>query len=137
MSNFQFTRPDSFPPVVKWLIIVNAAVFLAQNTIGSQFALTERFALWPIGSPYFQPYQIFTHMFTHGSIGHIFFNMFALWMFGKILENVWGPKRFLNFYIISGIGAAVVHLTVQYFMGGFSPAVGASGAIMGVLVAFC
>jgi membrane associated rhomboid family serine protease len=136
MSNFSFTRPDNFPPVVKWLIIVNVAVFLAQNTFGSQFALTERFALWPIGSPYFQPYQIFTHMFTHGSIGHIFFNMFALWMFGKILENVWGPKRFLNFYLLSGIGAAVVHLTVQYFMGGFSPAVGASGAIMGVLVAF-
>jgi len=136
MSNFRFTRTDNFHLVVKWLIIVNVAVFLAQNTIGSQFALTERFALWPIGSPYFQPYQIFTHMFTHGSIGHIFFNMFALWMFGKILENFWGPKRFLNFYIISGIGAAVVHLTVQYFMGGFSPAVGASGAIMGVLVAF-
>jgi membrane associated rhomboid family serine protease len=136
MSNFKFTRPDNFPPVVKWLIIVNVAVFLAQNTIGSQFDLTERIALWPIGSPYFQPYQIFTHMFTHGSFGHIFFNMFALWMFGKILESVWGPKRFLNFYIISGIGAAVVHLTVQYFMGGFSPAVGASGAIMGVLVAF-
>ncbi|HET7897131.1 MAG TPA: rhomboid family intramembrane serine protease, partial [Flavisolibacter sp.] len=54
----------------------------------------------------------------------------------KILENMWGPKRFLNFYLISGIGAAVVHLGVQYFMGGFAPAVGASGAIMGVLVAF-
>ena len=136
MSNFRFTRPDNFPPVVKWLIIVNVLVFLAQNTFGSQFALTERFALWPIGSPYFQPYQIFTHMFTHGSMGHIFFNMFALWMFGKILENMWGAKRFLNFYLISGIGAAVVHLGVQYFMGGFAPAVGASGAIMGVLVAF-
>ncbi|HET7896325.1 MAG TPA: rhomboid family intramembrane serine protease [Flavisolibacter sp.] len=136
MSNFRFTRPDNFPPVVKWLIIVNVLVFLAQNTFGSQFALTERFALWPIGSPYFQPYQIFTHMFTHGSMGHIFFNMFALWMFGKILENMWGPKRFLNFYLISGIGAAVVHLSVQYFMGGEAPAVGASGAIMGVLVAF-
>ena len=136
MSDFKFTRPDNFPPVVKWLIIVNVAVFIAQNTIGSQYALTEHFALWPIGSPYFEPYQLFTHMFTHGSLGHIFFNMFALWMFGKILENVWGPKRFLNFYLLSGIGAAVVHLAVQYFMGGYSPAVGASGAIMGVLVAF-
>jgi membrane associated rhomboid family serine protease len=75
-------------------------------------------------------------MFTHGSIGHIFFNLFALWMFGKILENVWGAKRFLIFYLVSGIGAAVAHLTVQYFMGGIAPAVGASGAVMGILVAF-
>jgi membrane associated rhomboid family serine protease len=75
-------------------------------------------------------------MFSHGSIGHIFFNMFALFMFGKTLENVWGPKRFLNFYLLSGIGAAVVHLAVQYYMGGYAPAVGASGAVMGVLVAF-
>jgi membrane associated rhomboid family serine protease len=136
MSNFRFTRPDNFPPVVKWLIIVNAVVFAAQSLLDAQFGITERFALWPIGSPYFEPYQVFTHMFTHGSIGHIFFNMFALWTFGKILENVWGAKRFLNFYLISGIGAAVVHLTVQYFLGGYAPAVGASGAIMGVLVAF-
>lgn len=136
MSNFRFTRPDNFPPVVKWLLITNAAVFLLQNTIGSQYALTERFALWPVGSPYFEPYQLFTHMFTHGSFGHIFFNMFALWMFGKILENYWGAKRFLNFYLICGLGAAVFHLTVEYFTGGVYPAVGASGAIMGVLVGF-
>lgn len=136
MSDFRYTRPDNFPPVVKWLIIVNAAVFAAQSFLDSQFAITARFALWPIGSPFFEPYQIFTHMFSHGSIGHIFFNMFALWMFGKILENVWGSKRFLNFYLLCGIGAAVIHLAVQYFVGGDAPAVGASGAIMGVLVAF-
>jgi membrane associated rhomboid family serine protease len=92
--------------------------------------------MWPFNTPPFQPYQIITHMFTHGSIGHIFFNMFALWMFGKILENVWGSKRFLIFYLISGIGAAVAHLAVEYFQGGIVPAVGASGAVMGVLVAF-
>jgi membrane associated rhomboid family serine protease len=75
-------------------------------------------------------------MFTHGGFSHILFNMFSLWMFGKILETVWGGKRFLLFYLISGIGAAAAHLAVQYFMGGEGPAVGASGAIMGVLVAF-
>jgi membrane associated rhomboid family serine protease len=138
-----YFRQDNFPPVVKWLIIVNVAVFVLQKIMdppGAAFdpslGLTPKLALWPIGTPYFQPYQIITHLFTHGSIGHIFFNMFALWMFGKILENVWGSKRFLNFYLISGIGAAAVHLAVQYFTGGFSMAIGASGAIMGVLVAF-
>jgi rhomboid-like protein len=75
-------------------------------------------------------------MFTHGSIGHIFFNMFNLWMFGRILENVWGSKKFLLFYLLCGIAAAATHLTVQYFTGGVSFAVGASGAVMGVMVAF-
>jgi membrane associated rhomboid family serine protease len=136
MSYFRNYRQEAFPPVIKWLIIVNAAVFLAQNIWDRSFGLTERLALWPIGSPFFQAYQVFTHMFTHGSVPHILFNMFTLWMFGKILENIWGAKRFLNFYLLSGIGAAAVHLAVQYLMGGGAPAVGASGAIMGVMVAF-
>src|SRR5215218_6067077 len=136
MSDFRSYRPDNFPPAVKNLIIINALVFLAQTLLDKQYSLTARLALWPFGSPYFEAYQIITHMFTHGSLGHIFFNLFALWMFGKILENVWGAKRFLIFYLLSGIGAAVTHLTVQYFMGGIAPAVGASGAVMGILVAF-
>lgn len=150
MNQFQNYREDNFPPVIKFLIIINVLVFLAQKIIDPPYSpyseeqfmvylergLTPKLALWPIGSPLFRPHQLFTHMFTHGSIGHIFFNMFSLWMFGKILENLWGSKRFLNFYLISGIGAALVHLAVQYFTGGMSMAVGASGAIMGVLVAF-
>jgi membrane associated rhomboid family serine protease len=75
-------------------------------------------------------------MFTHGSTFHIFFNMFALWMFGRILENVWGPKRFLLFYLICGVGAALFHLAIEYFTGGYSAAIGASGAIMGIFAAF-
>lgn len=136
MSEFRNYRPDNFPPIVKNLMIINALVFLAQSLLDTKYALTFRLALWPVGSPVFEPYQIVTHMFTHGSLGHIFFNMFALWMFGKILENVWGPKRFLLFYLISGIGAAATHLTVEYFLGGVAPAVGASGAVMGIMVAF-
>lgn len=136
MSEFKYYRPNNFPPVVKWLIIANVLVFLLQNLLDSRFEITGHFALWPIGSPFFNAYQVITHLFTHGSVPHLLFNMFALWMFGKILENVWGGKRFFNFYLISGIGAALVHLTVQYFLGGDAPAVGASGAIMGVLVAF-
>jgi membrane associated rhomboid family serine protease len=136
MSNFQFTRPNSFPPIVKNLIIINALVWLAQNALDSSYGLTLRLALWPIASENFAPYQIATHMFTHGPLFHILFNMFALWMFGRVLENVWGPKRFFIFYIACGIGAAFVHLAVQHYMGSGSPAVGASGAVMGIFAAF-
>ncbi|MCC6185774.1 MAG: rhomboid family intramembrane serine protease [Chitinophagaceae bacterium] len=66
-------------------------------------------------SQFFKPWQLITHMFMHGDFGHLFFNMFALWMFGSIIENIWGPKRFLIFYIICGIGAAICHLTVLGF----------------------
>ena len=136
MSDFRYYRPDNFPPIVKNLMIINVLVFVAQMIFDKQYDLTMRLAMWPVDSPFFRPYQIVTHMFSHGSIGHIFFNMFSLWMFGKILENVWGGKRFLLFYLICGIGAAALHLAVEYFMGGIAPAVGASGAVMGVLVGF-
>ena len=136
MSDFRYYRPDNFPPIVKNLMIINVLVFVAQMIFDKQYDLTMRLAMWPVDSPFFRPYQIVTHMFSHGSIGHVFFNMFSLWMFGKILENVWGGKRFLLFYLICGIGAAALHLAVEYFMGGIAPAVGASGAVMGVLVAF-
>jgi rhomboid-like protein len=77
-------------------------------------------------------------MFAHspGSLFHILFNMFGLWMFGRVLENVWGSKRFLLFYFICGIGAAAAHLLIQEFTGDFSIALGASGAIMGIFAAF-
>jgi membrane associated rhomboid family serine protease len=174
MSNFRFTRPDNFPPIVKNLLIINVLVFLAQVSVGKQWDLTERISLYPIMSdqlkqivmnspglqPYygFQPYQIATHMFAHSPqmIFHIVFNMFGLWMFGRVLENVWGPKRFLLFYIICGVGAATLQLLIsswrceqllQAFManngeqiqslaGAVSPALGASGAIMGIFAAF-
>src|SRR4051812_39108149 len=130
MSNFQRYRPDSMPPVVKNLIIINVVVFVAQQ-IFRQYNLTDLLALYPIGYG-FQPYQIATHMFTHSpqEIFHILFNMLVLWMFGKVLENVWGPKRFLLFYFVCGVGAAAVHLLVQYITGDMNSAIGASGAIM-------
>ena len=132
----RYYRPDSFPPIVKNLIIINVLIFIAQTVFDKQYMLTARLALWPIDSPFFMPYQIATHMFTHGGFMHILFNMFALWMFGRVLENVWGPKRFLLFYFLSGIGAAVAHLGMQIFFGEGGPAVGASGAIMGIFAAF-
>lgn len=136
MSDFRYYKPDNFPPIVKNLIIINVLVFVAQKLFDAQYALTYKLGLWPISTGLFQPYQVVTHMFTHGSLSHILFNMFSLWMFGKILENVWGAKRFLFFYLACGLGAAAAHLAVQYFTHGFGVTIGASGAIMGVIAAF-
>lgn len=136
MSEFRYTRPDELPPIVKNLIIINVLVFVACLFFDKQFGLTYRLALWSLNSGMFMPYQVVTHMFAHGGFSHILFNMFSLWMFGRVLENVWGPKRFLFFYLACGIGAAAVHLVVQYLMQGFGLTVGASGAIMGIVAAF-
>lgn len=116
MSEF---RPGSFqmiPPVIKNLIIINGLVFLAQYTLGQQvdLKLQDLLGLHDLHSTLFRPHQLVTYMFLHGGWEHIFFNMFALWMFGAVLENYWGGKRFLIFYMISGIGAGLLHLAVLY-----------------------
>lgn len=121
--------------------MINVLVWVAQILYDSRFDLTSKIGLWPIGWPEFKPWQIITHMFAHAASGpsmffHILFNMFTLWMFGRILENVWGTKRFAIFYLISGLGAAALHLFVQYITGSGDVAIGASGAVFGVLVAF-
>ena len=108
----------NIPPVVKNLILANVVFYLftiimkqsgtdLYPILGLHFPLSEKFQL----------HQFFTYMFMHSSkgIGHIFFNMFALYMFGRVLESVWGPKRFLTFYLVTGIGAAVLHMLVTYF----------------------
>ena len=175
MSEFRYTRPDRFPPIVKNLIIINVLVYLAQILLEKQYAITQKLMMWPVmpeklhklmveanildESQKFHPYQIATHMFSHAPppmLFHILFNMFTLWMFGRILENVWGAKRFLFFYLACGLGAAALHLGMQYIrceqllqaftnndiasvkrlVGAAAPALGASGAIMGVMVAF-
>ncbi len=119
MSYQQF-RPNSFkvlPPVVKNLLIINGLMFLATVVFQERLAinLTQLLGLHlPMASD-FRPYQIITYMFMHGSLTHVFFNMFALWMFGNTLENYWGPKRFLVYYIVTGIGAAICHYIVIYY----------------------
>ena len=117
-------------PVVLNLIIINALVFVAQMVLDKTMNFTNTIALYPYDSGQFEPYQLVTHMFAHGGFFHILFNMYALWMFGSVLERVWGPKRFLIFYLACGLGAAVA----QMFVG--APAIGASGAVMGLLAAF-
>ncbi len=116
MSNFEFTRPNRFPPVVKNLLIINALVFVAQLIFGKSnpYAIENLFALHDVHSIFFKPHQLITHMFMHGSFEHLFFNMFALWMFGSLLENHWGAKRFFQFYMLCGLGAALLHLGVLY-----------------------
>jgi len=113
MTEFRPSRFEILPTIIKNLLIINGLVFLAQKTFGgsmSSFSIENVFALHAWQSSLFQPWQLVTHMFLHGSFGHIFFNMLALWMFGSVLENVWGSKRFLIFYMICGLGAALMHL---------------------------
>jgi membrane associated rhomboid family serine protease len=116
MSNFQYYRPNRFPPVVKNLIIINVLVFIAQETFGASnpYVIENLFALHDVRSVFFKPHQLLSYMFLHGGIDHILFNMIALWMFGSMLENHWGAKRFLQFYILCGIGAGLLHLGVLY-----------------------
>lgn len=163
MTEFRPGRFELIPAVIKNLVIANALIYFAQNVFAHypHFSIENTFALHDLRSVYFRPHQLVTHMFLHGSFEHIFFNMFALWMFGSILENLWGPKRFLIFYVLCGLGAAALHLVTLYYE--LTPAwemfrslpasdqeqlryadsfvinnstVGASGAIFGCLAAF-
>ncbi|HEX2682360.1 MAG TPA: rhomboid family intramembrane serine protease [Ferruginibacter sp.] len=153
-NSFQRTTP-----VVLNLIIINVLVYFAQVAFGGTSdtnQVYDLFALHHYKSEVFRPYQIVTHMFMHGGFFHLLFNMFALWMFGTNVERVWGPKRFLTFYLICGLGSAFAQMGAYVFdfwkidqlqlsvedMAQYqeilrrSATVGASGAIMGVLAAF-
>ncbi|MBP3191215.1 rhomboid family intramembrane serine protease [Natronogracilivirgula saccharolytica] len=90
-------------------------------------------ALWPLGHPNFMPWQFVSYMFLHGGFGHILFNLFALWMFGQSIENLWGTRRFVIYYFVTGVGAALLHMAVT---AADVPMVGASGAVYGILLAF-
>lgn len=106
----------NMPTVVKNLLIINGLFFLATIALAPQGVdLTRILGAFYWRSTNFEPYQIITHMFMHGGFAHIFFNMFALWMFGTAIERVWGPKRFLIYYLVTGLGAFVLHyLVVAY-----------------------
>jgi membrane associated rhomboid family serine protease len=126
-------RPSRrIPPVVLNLIIINVIAFVAQLVFDSTFDLTNRFGLYSYNDPRFEPYQLVTHMFLHGGIMHILFNMYALWLFGAVLERMWGPKKFFIFYFVCGLSAGLAEMLLV--PGG--PAIGASGAIMGLLAGF-
>jgi membrane associated rhomboid family serine protease len=132
---------NRLPPVTQALLIVNVAVFALQVLTGD--LLIGPFALWPFGSPQFRGapefeiWQLLSYGFLHGSLTHLFFNMFALWMFGREIEQVLGSRRYLTYYLVCVVGAAVAQLVV---LGGMNrppvPTVGASGGVFGVLLAF-
>jgi len=141
--------------VVKHLLAINILLYLGSFLMGEPVDTPSgpdwgrlQLALFYPTSPFFQPYQFVTHMFMHGSLTHLFFNMFALFMFGPPLESVWGPKRFLSYYFITGFGAMALYLFVKYLeiqnAGSSSqvsaivntPMLGASGAVFGLLTGF-
>lgn len=160
------------PVAVKNIIIVNIVMLVV--TMLNRPLMYEKFALWFPASPFFEWWQPVTHMFMHSGFFHLFFNMYALYVFGSVLERVWGPKKFLLFYFVTGLGAALVHMGVQWIeynnaleavgftkdaaaaqagivamsieagaemipvwsMTLFTPTVGASGAVYGVLLGF-
>ena len=122
------------PPVTQALLLANVAIFFLVQWVGGN--LISGFALWPLGSGQFWPWQIGTYAFLHGSFEHLFFNMLGLWMFGAELELLWGQKRFIQFYSASVIAAALTQLAVNAMLGSMSPTIGASGGLFGLLLAF-
>lgn len=123
----------SLPPVTQALLLINVAAFCLQYFLGNWF--TGLLMLWPVGGG-FMPWQVVTYAFLHGSLTHIFFNMLALWMFGSDLERLWGPKRYLQYYMVSVLAAAATQLIVAAVLGSGNPTLGASGGIFGLLLAF-
>ena len=108
--NFQRGGFFNLPPVVKTLLIINIALFALRFLVPDSIM---HLAVFSFKSDFFRPYQLITHMFMHGNFWHLFFNMFALYMFGRILEEVWGSKRFFIYYFFTGLGAAFLHLIVM------------------------
>src|ERR1700693_2811264 len=126
----------AIPPATRALLLINVAVFLLQQFAGD--LIMQLFALWPLGGG-FRPWQLISYAFLHGSVLHIFFNMFALYMFGGALESYWGGRRLVLFYLVCVLTAALTQLGVQYPSGGseeFGPVIVASGGVLAVVLAF-
>lgn len=123
----------NLPPVTRSIIIANVLAFLLELMLGAK--LIVLFALWPLG-PQFLPWQIVTYAFLHGSVTHLLFNMFAVYMFGADMERIWGGKRYLTYYLLCAVSAALAQLLVSMGTGAYYPTLGASGAVFGLLLAF-
>lgn len=121
------------PPITQKLIVINVLVFVATAFLGGNVA--SFLALWPIG-PLFMPWQVLTYAFVHAGLQHILFNMFGVYMFGSDLERVWGPRRFLTYYVTCALSAAVTQIFVMWLSAAYYPTVGASGAVFGLLLAY-
>ncbi len=122
----------SLPPVTKNLLLICTGIFFLQYFV----RLEGLFALWPVGSGLFQPWQLLTYAFLHGGMFHLFFNMLGLWMFGAELERLWGPRRYLHFLLAGVVAAALTQLLVTWLTNSNVPTVGASGGLFALLLAF-
>jgi membrane associated rhomboid family serine protease len=122
----------SLPPATRAILFACVGVFLLQQVMPLEVPL----ALWPVGHGLFRPWQLVTYAFLHGDWMHIFFNMFALFMFGGLLERYWGSTRFTVYYLVSVVAAAATQLAVQHGTNGINPTEGASGGVFGLLLAF-
>jgi len=122
-------QPVTPLPISIGIIIICVIVFLLNN-------ISAQLALWPLYSNYFQPWQLVSYGFLHGSFNHLFFNMFALWMFGLPIEKTWGSRKFAQYYFVCILGAGLIQLLVQYLSGDIYPTIGASGAVFGLLLAY-
>ncbi len=130
------TERSAIPNIIFILLVANGLVFALQQ-LSTEFLIVN-FALWPAGTPLFQPWQLLTYGFLHSPsyLGHIFWNMFGLWMFGRDLERMMGSKRFLTYYLTCVVGAGIVQLIVAGTQGGVYPTLGASGGVFGILLAY-
>ncbi|MHC1738533.1 MAG: rhomboid family intramembrane serine protease [Ignavibacteriaceae bacterium] len=133
-----------FPPVIKNLLLINGVVFFLQTImkginfegVPAENIIIHWFSLMPLGHG-FEVWQLLSYQFMHGGFSHILFNMFALWMFGAEIENVWGSKKFLLFYLLCGVGAGLLHLFLSPVLSDIlAPTIGASGAVYGIMIAF-
>jgi len=120
------------PPVTQALLLACVAAFCLNLFV----PLDLWFALWPLASGQFYPWQVLTYAFLHGDTLHLFFNMLGLWMFGAEIERLWGRNRYLQFLLVSVLTAAAAQLVITYFTGSRAPTVGASGGLYGLLLAF-
>jgi membrane associated rhomboid family serine protease len=121
------------PPMTLTLIVLNATAFLFQMLLGD--SLIAPLALWPLGHD-FMPWQILTYAFLHGNTAHLLFNMFGVYMFGSDIERVWGSGRYMTYYLVCVVSAAVAQLIVAAMTGAVYPTIGASGGVFGLLLAF-
>jgi membrane associated rhomboid family serine protease len=125
----------TLPPATRALILINVVVFLLEQA--ALEPIVRWLALWPLASQLFEPWQLVSYAFLHGSFSHIFFNMFALYMFGGVLEKYWGGRRLTLYFLICALSAGVAQLAVQQLLGGAEePTIGASGGVFGILLAF-
>jgi len=122
------------PPLTQALIITNVVVYLLQQLFGDAF--TQMFALWPLDSGLFMPWQLVSYAFLHGNLTHIAFNMFGIWMFGRELEDLWGQQRLAVLFLASVLAAAALQLLVASTLGIMGPTIGASGGLFGLMLGF-